>query len=150
MKKPENFGFAKISHRVDPCQQNKKSAGYAGLMRRGVELEHACFIFECSRDVECSCPAGEVLTNSSCTNSFPEKCASCKPFYHLNVSQSAVLSSFRTPLGTWGAKWTRIPYEMNRLGGYEMNRLFRILVFRYYRVHERPLTMLMNTCQVPD
>ena len=35
MKKHENFGFAKISHRGDPCQQNKKSAGYAGLMKGG-------------------------------------------------------------------------------------------------------------------
>ena len=35
MKKYENFGFAKILHRGDPYQHNKKSAGYAGLMRRG-------------------------------------------------------------------------------------------------------------------
>ena len=53
-------------------------------------VENSPFIFECSKDVECSCPAGEVLTNSSCTNSFPEKCASCKPFYHLNVSQCEI------------------------------------------------------------
>ena len=46
------------------------------------------FIYECSKEVECSCLAGEVLKNSSCTNLNPEKCSSCKPFYHLNETTS--------------------------------------------------------------
>ena len=47
-------------------------------------VEVSPFIFECSKEVECSCFSGDVLENSLCTNAEPEKCSSCKPFYHLN------------------------------------------------------------------